>query len=189
MTASPAPFACDARHRGQLCTFCNPPGLRRIYSTTSRFSVIGVVATPPARARVPQQLTRHGSSFSLSQSWRPERYRLVPEYPMEGHYRSFIVSVLRVRVARTLLAAVVVAFGTVTANAMEKLDEPRTYSKATMEALAADLAASCKAKFDVAEKKLAGCHMLGSQPKLSMQVAIAEHLNKRAKQIALSTQY
>src|SRR5437773_6884815 len=51
---------------------------------TSKSFITGVVATPRSEARVPQQFTRHGSRPSPKPSWRPERYRLVPENPMEG---------------------------------------------------------------------------------------------------------
>src|SRR5208282_3072299 len=57
-----------------------------IYLTTSRFFITGDAATPHSEARFLQQFTRLGSRSSPRQSWRPERYRVVPENPMEGHY-------------------------------------------------------------------------------------------------------
>src|SRR6266545_2653807 len=57
-----------------------------ICSSTSRFFITGDAATPRSEVRVPQRFTKHGSRSSPSPSWRPERYRLVPENPMEGQY-------------------------------------------------------------------------------------------------------
>ena len=57
--------------------------------TTSKSFITGDAATPRSEAKVPQRFTGHGSRSSPSPSWRPERYRLVPENPMEGQCSIF----------------------------------------------------------------------------------------------------